>query len=288
MAANNIPEPYDPLIRLAEQAYDGANSIGAAVGLLQNTAPKILIDIRRLNSTDPLTPGLKYLWDKAKADKTAATDVAKAAKAAGRSLAMSCIGVLKNKFGRLWNSKWQVAGFTGGTLMVPTDPMVKLQELAAYYGLHPADETTVLGVACTNAACDAAAEAISDAIQASNDSNVNSGQAKAAFEAGVNALRNRLIGLRDELSQLLTDTDPRWLAFGFDMPGQPTAPDEAPSNIVITPGAAGSRQLFVDWDEPVRSDTCRRLCNSRPRNTSCSLSPTSTGPIVSESPHCDT
>jgi len=38
----------------------------------------------------------------------------------------------------------------------------------------------------------------------------------------------------------------------------------------------------------VRSDTSRRCCNSRPRKTSCSLSPTSTGPIASDNPHCDT
>jgi len=257
MASNEIPYTYDVLIRQGEQVHDGANTVGPGIGLLQNTAARILADIRRLNSTDPASPGLKVLWDEAKAAKTAATGVAQAAKKAGRSLAMSCVGALKNKFGRKWSSQWQNAGFTGGTLMVPTDPMVTLQELAAYYGRHPGDEVTVLGVACTKAACEAAVQAISDTMEASNDSNVAAGQAHAAFETGVSALRNRLIGTRSELSQLLADDDPRWLAFGWDMPGQPTAPDEAPSNVVNTPGVAGSGSFYLDWDEPVRADRSR-------------------------------
>ena len=72
----------------------------------------------------------------------------------------------------------------------------------------------------------------------------------------VDAAIARLIGLRDELSQLIADDDDRWYAFGFDKPSDPDTP-EVPVNVVITPGAAGSKTLFIDWPDARRGDSYR-------------------------------
>jgi hypothetical protein len=170
---------------------------------------------------------------------------------------MACLGTLKTVFGQKWNSQWNAVGFTDASLEVPDHPLVKLQQLRAFYGSNPTREVAnVNGIACTAVACEAAAQAISDAQQASNQSNVNAGAAKAALEAGILAGRTRLTGLRDELSQLLDDKDPRWLAFGFDLPGRASVPD-VPQHLVATPGAAGSRSIFYDWDNARRADNYR-------------------------------
>jgi hypothetical protein len=175
----------------------------------------------------------------------------------GRALLMTCIGSLKPIFGQQWNSQWNAVGFTDSSLRVPTNPMVKLQQMSAFYAANPAREVaSVNGIACTAANCDATAQALSTADSASNQSNVDAGTAKSNLETGISAARNRMIGLRTELEQLLADDDPRWLAFGFDMPGQATAPD-VPANFVVTPGAAGSRQLFLDCDNARRADSYR-------------------------------
>ena len=55
---------------------------------------------------------------------------------------------------------------------------------------------------------------------------------------------------------MLADTDPRWLAFGFEMPGSPAMPD-VPENVVVTAGAAGSHLLFLHWDDSRRADGYR-------------------------------
>jgi hypothetical protein len=69
-----------------------------------------------------------------------------------------------------------------------------------------------------------------------------------AQPADIKGGQARASGLQAELGQLLDDNDPRWLAFGFDLPGHPSAPD-VPQNLVVIPGAAGSGSLFVHNDD---------------------------------------
>src|ERR1017187_5062884 len=80
--------------------------------------------------------------------------------------------------------------------------------------------------------------------------------AQAALQDGIAAGRARASGLLAELGQLLDDNDPRWLAFGFDLPGHPSSPD-VPQNLIVTPGVAGSQTLFVHCDDARRANGCR-------------------------------
>ena len=48
----------------------------------------------------------------------------------------------------------------------------------------------------------------------------------------------------------------RWLAFGCEMPGHPSAPD-VPQNLTVTPGAAGSQTLYCHCDDARRADWYR-------------------------------
>ena len=271
MAANDIPRTYDPLVQLGEDAADGAANLGETVGLKQNTEAAIRADLEALTGTPApiLTvaqpkadtpagdPGLKALYNAAKANKTNMTAALRTANSNGRALAMACIGTLKPALGTQWNSQWNAAGFTDGSIAVPANPMVKLQQLRAYYNTNPNREVPdVNGITCTAAGCEAAAQAISDASENSNQSNTDAGTAQAALEAGIATLRRRLTGLREELTQLLDDTDERWYAFGFDRPGDLNTP-EVPANVTATAGAAGSGLLFVHWDDARRADGYR-------------------------------
>jgi hypothetical protein len=202
-------------------------------------------------------PGLKALWNDAKANKTAKTATLRTAQSNGRTLAMTCIGTLKPVLGQQWGSAWNAAGFTDGSLAVPTNPLVKLQQLRAYYAANPAREVAnVNGIACTAAACDAAALAIGAAQTASNQSNTDAGNAQSDLQDGITAGRTRASGLLAELDQLLEDNDPRWLAFGFEMPGSPSTP-EVPENVTATAGAAGTHTLFLHCDDSRRADGYR-------------------------------
>jgi hypothetical protein len=264
MANNTIPDAYDPVIQLLEDAADGAQAHGAAVGLVHNTEAKLRLDLTALVGTPagpgnvpPAAPGLKALWNTAQANKTSKTAALRTVLSNGRYLARTCIRSLMPVLGENWNSAWQDAGFTGGSLAIPANPLPTLQQLRAYYAANPARETAnVNGVACTAAACEAAAQAISTAQSNSNQSNSDAGTAHANYLAGFKAARTRLSNLRDELSQLIGDDDERWYAFGFDKPSDGTGP-EVPENLVVTAGAAGSRTLLADWDDARRANNYR-------------------------------
>lgn len=262
--SNQIPKAYEPLVQLLEDAADGAHANGAAIGLKQNTEADIRTDLLALTGTPagpggvpPAVPGLNSLWNTAKANKVAATAAYRSAQSDGRALAMTCIGTLKPVLGNQWNSAWNAAGFIGGSLAVPTNPLPRLQQLRGYYEQNPKQEVAnVNGVACTAAACETAAQAISTAESASNQSNTDAGTAQANFQAGLTNARYRASGLLAELTQLLDANDPRWLAFGFELPGNPSAPD-VPANVVVAPGVAGSHALFIHWDDARRADGYR-------------------------------
>ena len=264
MANNTIPDAYEPVIQLLEDAADGAQTHGAAVGLTHNNEAKLRLDLTSLvgtpagpNNTPPAVPGLKALWNTAQANKSSKTGTLRTIQSNGRFLARTCIRSLMPVLGEDWNSAWQDAGFTGGSLAIPANPLPTLQQLRAYYAANPTRETAnVNGVACTAAACETAAQAISTAQSNSNQSNTDAGTAHGNFLAGVKAARTRLSNLRDELSQLIGDDDERWYAFGFDKPSDSASP-ETPENFVLTPGAPGSRTLLGDWDDARRADKYR-------------------------------
>lgn len=253
-----IPKLFDPLVQLLQDAADGANKYGAVLKLKQNTEDVIRVDLTALigmpagpNNVPPAVPGLKALWNDAKSNKVAMTAALRSAESDGRTLAMSCIAALKPAFGNHWNSAWNAAGFINHSLEVPAHPQALLIQLRAFYGKNPAREVkSVNGIDCTADACQAAAN------EASNQSNTDAGDAQAALQAGIDAGRARLIGLSAELGQLMDDSDTRWLAFGFDMPGHPDSPD-VPQNLTVTPGAAGSHSLFVHCDDARRADGYR-------------------------------
>jgi hypothetical protein len=264
MANNTIPDAYDPVIQLLEDAADGAQAHGAALGLINNNETKLRLDLTALVGTPagpgnvpPAVPGLKALWNTAQASKTAKTAALRTVQSNGRFLARTCIRSLMPVLGEDWNSAWQDAGFTGGSLAVPANPLPNLQQLRAYYAANPTKETAnVNGIAYTAAGCETAVQAISTAQSNSNQSNTDAGTAHANYLAGFRAARTRLSNLRDELSQLVGDDDERWYAFGFDKPSDGTGP-EVPENLVVTVGAPGSRTLLPDWDDARRATNYR-------------------------------
>src|SRR5262245_21284620 len=102
MATNKIPESFDALVELMEDAADGAATHGTAVGLKQNTEDAIRPDLWALigrpagpGGVPPPIVGLKPLLNAAKTNKTTKTALLRTVCSNGRTLAMTCIGTLK-------------------------------------------------------------------------------------------------------------------------------------------------------------------------------------------------
>ena len=262
MADNSSPTSYDPLVQALEDAAAGAHTHGAAIGLVHNDEAHIRTDLIALvgkpagpGCVPPAVPGFKALWNAAQTNKSAKTAAFRNVCSNARLYVRTCIRSLFPVLGESWNAGWNAARFTSGSLAVPTNPLTLLQQMRAYYIANPTRESTVQGVACT-AACEATAQAISDAESASNQSNTDSGAAYANYQNGIAAGRARLAGLRNELSQLISDDDDRWYAFGFDKPSDPSTP-EVPANLTAVAGAAGSKIVIADWDDARRADSYR-------------------------------
>ncbi len=260
---NITPESYDPLVQLLEDAADGAHTYGAAIGLVHNDETHLRADLIALvgkpagpGGVPPAVPGFKSLWNAAQTNKSAKTAALRTAQSNARLYVRTCIRSLFPVLGESWNADWNAAGFTGGSLAVPTNPMTLLQQMRAYYIANPTRESVVQGINCNAVTCEATAQGLSTAESASNQSNTDSGIAKSNYENGIAAARARLTGLRNELTQLIADDDDRWYAFGFEKPSDPSTP-ETPANLVATAGAAGSKTVIADWDDARRADSYR-------------------------------
>jgi hypothetical protein len=267
MSDNTIPKTYDPLVQLLEDAADGAHTYGVAIGLKQNDETALRAALTALVGTPagpgnvpPAVPGLKDNWNMAKTAKVTGTAIARSAMSNGRAQATACMGVLKPLLGKQWNNAWQVAGFTNHSLAVPDNPLPLLQQFRSYFAANPTQEVTnaALNITATAAACEASAQAISDGISTSNQSNTDSGIAKQNLQSGMDSGRSRLSGLRGELTQLIDPDDDRWYAFGFDKPSDPSTP-AVPQHVTVTPGSAG--MVFVDFDDARRADNYRVTVN---------------------------
>ena len=263
MADNSIPTSYDPIVQLLEDAADGAHTHGTAIGLVHNDEAHIRTDLVALvgkpagpGGVPPAVPGFKSLWNVAQTNKSAKTAALRTAQSNARLYARTCIRSLFPVLGESWNANWNAAGFTGGSLAVPANPMTLLQQMRAYYIANPTRESVVQGINCNAATCEATAQALSDAESASNQSNTDAGTAQANYQNGLKGARARLSGLRGELDQLISDDDDRWYAFGFDKPSDPSTP-EVPANLTAVPGAPGSKTLIADWDDARRADSYR-------------------------------
>jgi hypothetical protein len=265
-----IPKYFNPLVQLLEDAADGASRFGLAIGLKQNTEPVIRSVHESLvgkpagpDNNPPAVSGLMDLWSAAKSEKTAKTAALRSAISNGRALARTVVDALKPVLGRNWTSSWNAVGFLGGSLAVPNNPATLLMSMRGYLAANPAHEVkNINGIACTAEACQAAADAIIAADAASNKSNSDAGIAQKNLQDGINAAHNVLSGLQHELGQLLGEDDPRWLAFGFDLPGHSDSPD-VPENLTVTPGSAGSRSVFAHCDDARRAEGYRFVVTNK-------------------------
>lgn len=255
MASTQIPKSADALISLATDAADGANTQGPAIGLSQNTAAKILADLvsfRGEAASVPPTPGAQNLHNAAKAAKVAASALRRTGESNARAYCASAVGLLKNYLGSQWNSSWQAAGFTAGSLAIPDDVLSLLGQIRGYFSANPANENMPL--ALTAAGCASKMDELTAVRAASNQSNQDLGIAKMNRDLALTNLFQRLSGLRMELDQLLTDDDPRWYFFGFDRPADGWQPGPV-DHLVLTGGSPG--MVFANWDDARRANRYR-------------------------------
>ena len=125
--------------------------------------------------------------------------------------------VLKKQFGAHWSPPRSEAGLVvSGTVATPAalpERATLLERMAGYFEAHPELEAPVLGVSAK--AGKRLHQKLNAVRTALADQQREERKLAAEREDKVQALRQRLQGLVNELHQLLKPEDPRWHAFGI-------------------------------------------------------------------------
>ena len=246
MASNKIPQsPIENVFALAGDMAGGAAAQGASIGLVQNTQTTINADLAAARDAESA-------FQAARSVKQSRSYALQYADAAAKGFIAATKSILSLTLGTKWSADWAAAGWNDSTLAVPVSTTARLGHLPAikaYLTGNPGKENAPAGV--TAAAADAAHTALAAAVAASNAANVAAGQAKAVRDAALESLRQRMIGLVRELTQLIPGDDPRWYAFGLNRPDDPNIPAVA-TGLVATPGGPGI--LLLDWADARRAE----------------------------------
>jgi len=245
---NALPRSLSDLFTLCEKAADGLHTHESTIGIMHNTET-----VLRGELTDARTANNQF--QAAKSARLSTTDAQDTANANAVQFITAARDVLKTKLGASYSQAWDEAGFASQSLAVPSTlskRMELLKSLELYFTAHPAHEVAALNV--THAQAATLHEALSTAVSAVNAGRGDQRGKRDARDTTEEALRNRLRGLVGELTQLIGETDERWLDFGFRVPNDGRMP-EVPGDLIVNGGAPG--HLVADWSDAPRAERYR-------------------------------
>lgn len=242
---NIIPTKISLLFGVASDAAGGAAATDIA--LEQNTSLRIATDLEAATAAQAAytaeCAALPALYETRNAAAQTAYQFVQKAKS-----------VIKVHCGSQFCEEWVDAGFLTN-LQVPQSPLElesHLIALNAYLTANPTHENAPLSVTAAQALT--VKTALRNARLAVNAQRSLCTAKKGLRDTAVRKLRLRIRGLICELEQLIDDLDPRWLSFGFNMPGAPEVP-EVPQNVQLDNQVPG--ELYVTCDASPLADHYR-------------------------------
>ena len=244
MSSNPTPENNDILRALADRMADGCHLHEASIGILHYTEAVMRAAIAGLSAAETQV-GLK------KAAVASAYDDLQAADTAGDKMLLDCKLRLAQKLGTKWSTAWEPTGFPNHSTMVPDTQDARftlLDKLKNYFTAVPANESVDMGA--TAALCGAAWTALSDARQGVANAESALSAAMTTRDAAADVLRKCVRGLIKELEDLIPDDDPRWEAFGLNIPANPSAPEPVAS---VTASPLGNGRIELNWTYATRA-----------------------------------
>jgi hypothetical protein len=258
MTVQVVPKDETGFIALCAQCAGAVTAYAAILHIEQNDPVAFTTDYYDyvgLPGTDPATAGKRGQLNQKRLALLAAQAIRRNAIQAGRDFNARAIDHLKGYLGRSWNTHWVAAGFSEGTLRQPRNPVSLLLELRAYLAMNTAHELPANGVTATQA--NALELAITAAVLAEGDATTARDVATKARDESFKRLRDRIVGLRNELDQLLESDDMRWRTFGFARPIDRRIP-KVVTGLTVRPGAVAG-EIIVQWDPAIGAENYRVL-----------------------------
>ncbi len=224
-----------------------ATTHGAGIPLLQNTADNIGTDADALTTTCNNHEAGKVVLTNYRSVLAAMVITVRAFLTLGRD-------ILKPLFGGDYSQAYDVLGLVGTTMIPGTvqELLVVLQAFKAYFTAHPEQEDPLHNI--TAARCQALYDQL---LVAQNNVNTQVAAVDDLLETrniAAEKLRKRIRGVIDEMAQLISPFDARWVAFGFNKPGALETPDivEHLQAVLIGPNA-----VALKWDPSARAEYYR-------------------------------
>ena len=194
------------------------------------------------------------LYNNAKQTLRDKKGVFETARDAVRAFATIARDILKPILGSEYHEGWDGTGFVGSLAvsMKYEDLLPLMEALVAYFTAHPTLEVASRGVTAAQAQTllDDMKNAFNAVTAQETSMDILFNDRNAKFDT----LRGKLVMLVDELSLLIDPLDPRWKAFGFNMPGAKETPD-APTGLSVV--LVGPTAAATKWEASARADYYR-------------------------------
>ena len=210
MPANTLPSGIDALFSLADRMLAGLEIHGPWLGI--DRAAELSGVLRE-------TRGAELAFAVARGRKAgagrrfAAADVALTAWLAKARLVVMLV------LGSAWSERWLGAGFSHRQTHVPKRLAARMElgrRLAVFFAQHPEYAMAIAGV--TGEEAQAVCGEITDAEREVRAAKVEAAKCKRARDAAEKRLRRTMRNVRLLISTVLGKGDPRWLAFGLNLP----------------------------------------------------------------------
>lgn len=250
MASNPTPDDDDVLLALTEDLADGCHLHEVTLGIKQQTEAVMRAALAAANTATMALGAANVLVGQR-------YDTLQAADATGEQMLKNCRLRLVKVLGGTYSPGWQEAGWPNQSTAIPSNQdqrFTLLNSLKLYFTAHPAAESP--DMEATAALCEAAHTAISNARQGVNTAESDRTTAMNTYRATLKTLRKRVRGLIVELGTLMADDDPRWEAFGLNIPAHPSAPEPIES---LTLSALGGGKVHAVWTYATRMTGTRLM-----------------------------
>lgn len=215
---NTFPTNWAQLFVLATKMYDGLVAFAAAIPVTMVTAAQMLAS----------KTAFKNAGDTYNAARTTLNSAHRASDPAQKALydwLLTARAVIARRIGSRWSPQWAAAGFVAPSTQVPktiTGRIALRESLETYFTENPSFERPDMEVTAAKATelTEAAVDG-EDAVSTAEQAFKTAGEARVPAKTGLLDLMSTVVA---NLDKKLAKDDPRWLAFGLQLPFTPTTP----------------------------------------------------------------
>ena len=239
MATNNIPTNSADFIGLAKKMIAGVVQQGSTVPVTMVTAAQLQADLNVFKKADGD-------FNAARSARLEASDLFQKEMVAVYEWLLAVSNVLVPRFGTRWSSAWALAGFINRSTGIPGKTEQRLGLLGSliqFFTDNPSYEVPTMGL--TAAQGTTLQTAALKKQQDLTDEEVAINRIGDDWTTGYDALAAVMRALIKKLEGKLAKDDPRWLAFGLNMPATSSTPGQ-PQNLTAHTDETGAIVVQCD------------------------------------------